>query len=92
MAKSDEDDLGLPENPTYSNYSNRMWKAHTNTRHGLVQSPERSRESAHGGRLPQDEPPAAKDNPPLVVEEGCVPLDLRGNGVKPYHYSNLQRF
>ncbi len=69
MAKSDEDDLGLPENPTYSNYSNRMWKAHTNTRHGLVQSPERSRESAHGGRLPQDEPPAAKDNPPLVVEE-----------------------
>ncbi len=69
MANSDEDDLGLPENPTYSNYSNRMWKAHTNTRRGLVQSPESLRESTHRGRLPQDEPPAAKGIPPLVAEE-----------------------
>lgn len=69
MANSDEDDLGLPENPIYSNYSNRMWKAHTNTRRGSVQSPESSQEGTHRGRLPQDEPPAAKDNPPLVAEE-----------------------
>lgn len=69
MANSNEDDLGLPENPIYSNYSNRMWKAHTNTRRGLVQAPERSRESTHRGRLPQDEPPIAKDNLPLAAEE-----------------------
>lgn len=45
-AKRDEDDLGLPESPIYSNYSNRLWTTHT--RHGGVQSPNRSRENTDG--------------------------------------------
>lgn len=36
------DDVGLPESPIYSNFSNNLWRTHT--RHGLVQSPDRSRE------------------------------------------------
>jgi hypothetical protein len=44
-----EDDLGLPENPIYSNFSKHLWTTHT--RHGLVQSPKRSRENTDGPRL-----------------------------------------
>jgi hypothetical protein len=51
MTKSDEDDLGLPENPIYSNHSKHLWKAHT--RHGGTQSPNRSRENTDGPRPPQ---------------------------------------
>ncbi len=48
MGKYDKDDLGLPESPIYSNYSNRLWKAHT--RHRGAQSPNRSRENTDGSR------------------------------------------
>jgi len=53
MAKTDGDDLGLPESPIYSDYAKHLWKAHT--RHGGVQSPNRSRENTDGPRAPQDE-------------------------------------
>ncbi len=53
MAKYDENDLGLPESPIYSNFSNRLWKRHT--RHGLVQSPNRSQGNTDGHRTLQVE-------------------------------------
>jgi hypothetical protein len=42
------DDTGLPESPVYSNFSKHLWR--TRTRHGLVQSPNRSRENTDGPR------------------------------------------
>ena len=45
-SNSDADDLGLPENPIYSNYSHRLWKSHI--RHGAVQSPNRSQANTDG--------------------------------------------
>ena len=53
-ARSDGDDVGLPESPIYSNFSKNLWRAHT--RHGLVQSPNRSREDTSGHRPTQDGP------------------------------------
>jgi hypothetical protein len=53
MSKFDEDDLGLPESPIFSNYSNRLWQPHT--RHGSVQSPHRSDLNTDGPRQVQDE-------------------------------------
>ena len=47
------DDTGLPENPVYSNFSKHLWRTHA--RHGLVQSPNRSRENTNGHRPTQDE-------------------------------------
>ena len=41
-ARFEGDDVGLPESPILSNYSKNLWRTHT--RHGLVQSPDRSRE------------------------------------------------
>ena len=41
-ARFDNDDVGLPESPIYSNFSGNLWRTHT--RHGLVQSPNRSHE------------------------------------------------
>ena len=41
-------DVGLPESPIYSNFSKNLWRTHT--RHGLVQSPNRSREDTSGHR------------------------------------------
>ncbi|HEY0406464.1 MAG TPA: hypothetical protein VGC89_12105 [Pyrinomonadaceae bacterium] len=58
--KSD-DDSGLPENPIYSNYSNRLWTAHT--RHGARQSPNRSRENTDGPLLPLGKPSPVVDKP-----------------------------
>ena len=39
-ARVEGDDVGLPESPIYSNFSRNLWRTHT--RHGLVQSPDRS--------------------------------------------------
>jgi hypothetical protein len=50
-ARSNDDDLGLPEHPIYSNFSKHLWTAHT--RHGSVQSPNRSRENTDGFQPPQ---------------------------------------
>jgi hypothetical protein len=47
------DDVGLPESPIYSNFSKHLWRTHA--RHGLVQSPNRSRENTNGYRPTQDE-------------------------------------
>jgi hypothetical protein len=55
---TDEDDLGLPENPIYSNYVKYLWKAHT--RHG-VQSPRESRSTAYGPQPQRVELPHAED-------------------------------
>ena len=52
-ARPGGDDTGLPESPIYSNYSKHLWRAHA--RHGLVQSPNRSRENTNGHRPTQDE-------------------------------------
>jgi hypothetical protein len=53
-ALSVEDDSGLPESPIFSNFSKHLWTTHA--RHGLVQSPNRSRENTDGPRPPQAEP------------------------------------
>ncbi len=47
-ARFDGDDVGLPESPIYSNFSKNLWRTHE--RHGLVQSPNRSRENSDGHR------------------------------------------
>jgi hypothetical protein len=52
-ARFDGDDVGLPESPIYSNFSQNLWRTHT--RHGLVQSPNRSREDTSGHRPTPDE-------------------------------------
>ena len=57
-ARAVEDDLGLPENPVYSNFSKHLWTTHT--RHGLVQSPNRSDGNTDGPRPPQAEPSPGK--------------------------------
>jgi hypothetical protein len=68
MANSiDDDDLGPPESPIYSNYTKYLWKAHSRT--GGVQSPKRSRENTDGPLPLQVEPlsPVVKYAP--VAEE-----------------------
>lgn len=45
-ARFEGDDVGLPENPIYSNFSSRLWKSHT--RLGGVQTSDRFRENADG--------------------------------------------
>jgi hypothetical protein len=53
-AKSEDDDLGLPEHPIYSNYTKHLWKAHR--RQGAVQSPKRSRANTDTTTSAQEEP------------------------------------
>ena len=50
--RTDGDSTGLPESPIFSNYVKHLWNAHT--RHGLVQSPNRSPENTNGHRPPED--------------------------------------
>ena len=45
-ARFDGDDVGLPESPIYSNFTKNLWRTHT--RHGPVQSTNRSREDTSG--------------------------------------------
>ena len=52
-ARFEGDDVGLPESPIYSNFSKNLWRTHA--RHGLVQSPNRSRENTDGPRPMLDE-------------------------------------
>ena len=52
-ARFEGDDVGLPESPIYSNFSKNLWRTHA--RHGLVQSPNRSRENTSDHRPTQDE-------------------------------------
>ncbi|HEV2863098.1 MAG TPA: STAS domain-containing protein [Pyrinomonadaceae bacterium] len=52
-ARFEGDDVGLPENPIYSNFSQYLWRTHA--RHGLVQSPNRSDENTCGHRPTRDE-------------------------------------
>lgn len=58
-ARSDGDDLGLPENPIYSNFSKYLRTTHTQP--GSVQSPDRSSENTDGPRSTQNVPLPAKD-------------------------------
>ena len=67
IAKSDGDDLGLPESPIYSNFSKNLWTTHA--RHGSAQSPDRSRENTDGPRPPRDEPLPVINKPSLVAKE-----------------------
>lgn len=53
MARVEGDDVGLPESPIYSNFSKNLWRTHT--RHGMVQSPNRSHEDTSGHRPTRDE-------------------------------------
>lgn len=57
-ARFEGDDVGLPESPIYSNFSKHLWTTHT--RHGLVQSPNRSRENTDGPQPTQGQPPPGK--------------------------------
>ena len=57
-ARFQGDDVGLPEHPIYSNFSKHLWTTHT--RHGLVQSPNRSRENTNGHIPTQGDPSPAK--------------------------------
>lgn len=52
-ARFEGDDVGLPESTIYSNFSKNLWR--TRERHGLVQSPKRSREDTSGHRPTRDE-------------------------------------
>ena len=52
-ARVEGDDVGLPESPIYSNFIKNLWRTHT--RHGLVQSPDRSREGTGDHRPTRDE-------------------------------------
>jgi hypothetical protein len=52
-ARFEGDDVGLPESPIYSNFTKNLWRTHA--RHGLVQSPNRSRENTDGHRPTADE-------------------------------------
>ena len=52
-ARFEGDDVGLPESPIYSNFAKHLWRTHA--RHGLAQSPNRSRENTNGHRPTQDE-------------------------------------
>lgn len=61
MTKTDEDNLGLPESPIYSNYAKHLWKAHT--RHGGMQSPNRSRENTDVPQALRVELSPAEDKP-----------------------------
>jgi hypothetical protein len=53
LARFEGDDVGLPESPIFSNFSKNLWRTHT--RHGLVQSPNRSSEDTSGHRLTRDD-------------------------------------
>ena len=53
-ARFEGDDAGLPESPIYSNFSKNLWRTHV--RHGLVQSPNRSREGTSDHIRTPDEP------------------------------------
>jgi hypothetical protein len=55
-ARFEGDDVGLPESPIYSNFTKHLWRTHT--RHGLVQSPNRSGESTAGQSPSQGEKPS----------------------------------
>ena len=59
MKKYDEDDLGLPQSPIYSNYPKHLWKAYrkAHTRYGLLLSPKMSRDNTDGQQAPQGELP-----------------------------------
>ena len=57
-ARFQGDDVGLPEHPIYSNFSKHLWTTHT--RHGLVQSPNRSSENTNGHIRAQDGPAPAE--------------------------------
>jgi hypothetical protein len=59
------DDTGLPESLIYSNFSKHLWRTHT--RHGLVQSPNRSRENTDGPRSPSVETPPVKTTPRAIT-------------------------
>lgn len=56
--RTDGDDTGLPENPIYSNFSKHLGTAHA--RHGMVQSPKRSRENTDRPSPPRGEPLAGE--------------------------------
>ncbi len=47
-ARSEGDDVGLPESPIYSNFPKNLWGAHA--RIGGVQSSDRFRENVNGQR------------------------------------------
>ena len=51
-ARFEGDDVGLPENPIYSNFSKNLWRTHV--RLGLEQSPDMSRENTGGRNSTQD--------------------------------------
>lgn len=66
IARSDDDDLGLPESPIYSNFSKHLWTTHTR----LGQAPRLSRSRGATSRpqpLPVAPPGAA--NPEFLAEE-----------------------
>lgn len=53
MIVSDEDDLGMPEHPIYSNYPKHLWKSHVGRRINLATN--KPRQSGEATPLPQDD-------------------------------------
>jgi hypothetical protein len=66
-AKSDEDDMGLPENPVYSNFAKYLW--HTRSQRGGAQSPSRSHGHTAAPRPTQGAPAAAAEPKPVAAEK-----------------------
>ncbi|MBA2646359.1 MAG: hypothetical protein H0U81_06125 [Pyrinomonadaceae bacterium] len=66
IAKSDED-VGMPENPIYPNFSEYLWKAGAGRR--VMSSPNRSHGNTGIARPPQNEPSLARiESQPLAEE------------------------
>lgn len=64
-ARREGDDVGLPENPVYSNFSAHLWKACTGRRE--IQSPNRLRGNTGMPQPPPNEPLLARlDSRPAV--------------------------
>jgi hypothetical protein len=66
MVRSDDDDLGLPESPIYSNFSKHLWTTHTR----LGQAPHLSKlRGATSRPRPLPVAPSVASNPECLAEE-----------------------
>jgi len=66
-AKFEDDDMGLPENPIYSNFAKYLW--HTHSRRGGAQAPSRSHGHTAVPRPTQSALAAAAEPKPVAAEK-----------------------
>lgn len=68
MSVFDQDDLGLPQNPIYSNYSQHLWKSHAGRRAVLkINGSQQKTELTASGRV--DALPAVIGLAPVAEED-----------------------